>query len=167
MANERNTDHVTIGCKLPSGVYLELIDVPPNPAPGLPPNMNPRPPGQRIKLNGANSVQQHGVLNRVQPLVLEYGTTIVPKEFWDKWAAHNKDLAFMKNGQVFVVQGTDARSFNAQAREKLPEKTGFEGIAPNGDDPRLKQIAREHPGVKIETDKEQITRLQKGMEQAA
>jgi hypothetical protein len=163
------TDHVLVGCKLPHGLWLEIINVQPNPPPGLPPNMNPLPAGPRIKLNGANSVQQQGLITRVQPLVLEYGKTVVPREHWERWLAWNKDRDFIKNGSVFVIENArDQRSFNAQAAEKLPEKTGFEGLSPDGKDERMKKIAIPgQPETRIETDAAQVERLQRELRSAA
>ena len=160
------TDHVIVGCKLPWGLWMEIINVPPNPGPGLPPNMNPLPAGQRIKLNGANSVQQRGIISRVQPLVLEYGKTIVPREFWERWLAWNKDASYIKNGAVFVIENArDQKSFNARAAEGLPEKTGFEGLSPDGNDERLRKIqVPGHPETKIETDGQQVARLQRELQ---
>lgn len=169
MANEsrdtrpsNGSDHVLVGCKLPWGLWLEHINVPPNPGPGLPPNMNPLPAGQRIKLNGANSVRLTAPTTRVQPLVLEYGKTIVPREFWEKWLAWNKDAPYVKNGAVFVIENAkDQKSFNAAAAERLPEKTGFEGLSPDGKDDRLKKIkVPGHQETEIETDAKQVARLQ-------
>lgn len=171
MANEQNTskpsnDVVWVGCKLPHGLWLEIIDVQPNPAPGLPPNMNPRPAGPRVRLNGANSVQHEGQIVRVTPRIHEYGRTAVPREFWERWLKANKDMAFIKNGQVFAED--NSRDFAAHAKEALPEKTGLEGLNPLGGDERMKKIQIPgQPETKIETDQEHLEKLRRAIPNAA
>ena len=168
MANEQNTqtasrssDSVTIGCKLPSGIFLEHLTVQKD-------SWNPAPAGPRVKLNGANSVQQTRLV-QVNPRVHEFGQTVVSREFWEKCVASGRYDQWIKNGQIFVVEpkgGAEAtqKSFNAAAREKLPEKTGLEGLNPEGKDERLKKIrVPGQPETVVETDQEHLKRLRENL----
>lgn len=73
-------DLVTVGCKLPNGLHLDLQ-------------------GKRVTLNGANSSR----------IVGGYGLTPVDKEFWEAWAKDYADSPLLLNGLVFA-QGSDARA---------------------------------------------------------
>lgn len=95
-----STDVVTIGCKLPHGLHMDVG-------------------GQRITLAGENSTEivgGHG---------LTYG---VPKDFWEAWKKEHAEQPFVKNGLVFAQGKTE--SAIAEAKEKQNNKTGFEGIDP-------------------------------------
>src|SRR5438093_12261515 len=94
---------VTVGCKLPNGLILELSD-----------NSGST---KKVHIKGANAselVGGHGI------------THDVDKEFMDAWMAKNKDLSFVKNGFLFVHGKAD--SAVAEAKEKAKEKTGAEPL---------------------------------------
>lgn len=103
-----------VGCKLPHGLQIEL--------PG-----QPKP----IKLNGNNSAR----------IIGGYGITPgIPKEAMEKWIADHKDLAYVRNGSVFVERSEkDARAY---ARERVAERTGFEAM-----DPAARQLSPEDAKV--------------------
>jgi kynureninase len=92
---------VTVGCKLPNGLIIELGD-------------------KRAELNGANSseiVGGHGL------------TENVDKEFFDAWMEKYKDLDFVKAGHLFAHE--KEVNVKAQAKEKAKSKTGFEKLSPD------------------------------------
>lgn len=89
---------VTVGCKLPHGIHMDLD-------------------GKRVTLNGSNSsnvIGGHGI------------TENVDKEFFDKWVAQRKDSPMVKNGLVFAHERSG--NAQAEAKEKAKTKTGFEGL---------------------------------------
>lgn len=91
---------VTVGCKLPNGIVMELGE-------------------KRQVLKGANSsniVGGHGI------------TEGVDKEFFDAWAAKNKDLSFIKGGFVFAHE--KPANAAAEAKDRAKEKTGLEPLDP-------------------------------------
>lgn len=92
---------VTIGCKLPNGILMELGD-------------------KQVVINGANSseiIGGHGL------------TENVDKSFFDAWMERNKELKFVKIGHIFAHEKT--ASTKAQAKERAKEKTGLEPLDPN------------------------------------
>jgi hypothetical protein len=92
---------VTVGCKLPNGLILEMGE-------------------KRVTLNGANSssiVGGHGL------------TEGVDKEFFDAWMAKNKHLHFVKEGHLFAHE--KEVNTKAQAKERAKEKTGLEQLNPD------------------------------------
>lgn len=92
---------VTIGCKLPHGLIIELG-------------------GKSVELAGTNSsnvIGGHGI------------TEGVDKSFFDKWLSQNKGAAAVRNGLIFAHE--KANSAKAEAKEKEENKNGFEGIDPN------------------------------------
>lgn len=136
MANET----VTIGCKLPHGLVLEMIE------PGQ--GRNPAPGGERHELKGANSRRAPNT----NPLHLPFATTVLPRAFWEAWKKRNADLAYMKNGSIFEVGANgraveQAANVRAAGKERALETTGFEPIDPlkkHGDletDPRVAKLA--------------------------
>jgi len=116
---------VQIGCKLPHGLVLEHV------TPGI--GRNPAPAGQRVILKGANSLRPKGV--RASVGQLPYAVTAVDQGFWEKWLEANKDLSFVKNGQVFVAKDESAAKAIMREREKV--ETGLEALKQEGD-PRVK-----------------------------
>ena len=172
MANEQSTgnknDVVIVGCKLPNGIWAEIMP-PPREAPDGQVR-SPPPKGQRIELKGANSAASTaalgGTMIRVNPRVLGYGRTAVPREFWERWSKQETAKALIDKGFVFA----EAREpdFKAHARENLPEKTGLEGLSPEGNDERMQTVRIPgQPETVIEPDREHLRRLQREITEAA
>lgn len=92
---------VSVGCRLPNGVVLELGD-------------------KKVTLNGLNKVVIIGV---------DHGITEVDGDFWAAWSELNKDFTPFKNGAIFSAG--DAKSTSALAEDLQGVKTGLEPIDPN------------------------------------
>lgn len=107
---EKTPETVTVGCKLPHGLHLELHDA----------------AGQvtdRVTVAGANSsdiIGGHGV------------TLNVPKAFFEEWLKRNKGSAAVRNELIFAH--TNANDVAAQARDNAKNKSGFERIDPDKPD---------------------------------
>ena len=115
---------VTVGCKLPHGLVLEIVEVGKSDGKEM---LNPAPVGKRVTLAGANSLHT-GIL---MPATLQIAYTAVDADFWAAWLKKNSDLAFVKNGMVFAAEKpADAQ---AMGREHAKEKSGFEGLNQAGD----------------------------------
>ncbi len=93
---------VTVGCKLPNGLHLELG-------------------GQRFATlrgtNAAEIVGGHGI------------TRDVDADLFAGWMEQNKDLPMVKNGFIFGSAKTS--DVIAEAKEHVDEKTGLEELDPN------------------------------------
>ena len=73
------TDTVTIGCKMPHGLILDMTE--------------PGEPARRFVVKGNNSAK----------LIGGFGITDgVPRDFWNAWLAKNKGLIFVKQGLIFA-----------------------------------------------------------------
>lgn len=147
MAPPNSTATVLIGCKLPNGVILELITEPPSDVKEQ--SRQPAPTGPRVTIAGSNSLRTDR--RAAQPAHV-YATTRIDKSFWDKWIARpgNRDMAFIKNGQVFVIESGNERDLAAAAKERQTEvTTGMEPLAVK-DDPRLPKTA--NPNTSVEAD---------------
>ncbi len=119
MGDKNSTATVEIGCKLPHGIWLELISEG---------NLtNPAPAGPKVRLRGANDTSVYVGTN---PANGAFAITTVDKSFWDTWYARNKDLSFVKNGAVFVAE--NAKDAAAMAKDQKGAKTGFEPLSPDG-----------------------------------
>lgn len=101
--------NVLIGCRLPSGIWIDL----------------PSAPIQSVLLKGANS---DATLNRAVLVLTEdnYGETEIDADLWEGWKALNKDFAPFKSGAIFEAKS--AADLKAAAKERAKEKTGFEGM---------------------------------------
>lgn len=171
MANEQLSaggNVVMVGNKLPHGLLAELNATPREAPDGQ--VRSPPPAGPRILFKGANSAASTaalgGTMIRVNPRVLNYGRTAVPREFWDKWSKQEVAKSFIDKGLIFA-EAKEA-DFKAQARENLPEKTGLEGLSPDGNDDRMKAIRIPgQPETVIEPDKDHLNRLQRELTEAA
>jgi hypothetical protein len=90
---------VTVGCKLPNGLVLDVEG------------------SQPIVLNGANSATVIG----------GYGLTEnVDKAVFDKWLDQHKDQPYVKNDLVFAQAKTN--SAESKAKENADVKSGLEGL---------------------------------------
>ena len=58
-----------------------------------------------------------------------YAITYVPKDFWDKWAAQNKDFPPLRNGTILAWEKQDTVEGNA--RERIDIMSGFEPLNPS------------------------------------
>lgn len=128
-----STNFVTVACKLPNGLHLEIAD-PAYPAPVAPDPRDPNPkvtavPKIRHTVKGANSANLYG----------GYGLTEnVPAEFFAAWLKAHAASTFVKKGLVFAHE----RPLNAQAEaaEKAAVKSGFEPADPTKPGPGLEKL---------------------------
>lgn len=173
MANEQQnngkpSDSIIVGCKLPHGLLAELTPTPREAPDGQ--VRSPAPMGQRIHFKGANSAASTaalgGSLIRVNPRVLNYGRTAVSREFFERWSKQETAKELIAKGFVFA----EAREveFKAHSRDKLAEKTGLEGLSPDGKDERLKAVRIPgQPETEVETDQAHLRKLQNELGEAA
>lgn len=101
MAKNTKSKTVTVGCKLPNGLILELN-------------------GQAVEINGSTSsrvIGGHGI------------TYDVDAEFFDAWMEAHADRAMVLNGFIFAHD--KAADTKAEAAEKENNATGLEAFDPN------------------------------------
>ena len=96
---------VTIGCKLPNGLLLEMGRI-------------GDPDYVVVALKGAND----------SAVVGGYGMTQVSEDFWKAWYQKNQGLTFVKKQMVFVAP--DVASAASKAMELAEKKSGFEALDP-------------------------------------
>jgi hypothetical protein len=75
-----------------------------------------------VRIVGAHRASDGGTIGG-------YAITQVPKDFWDKWMAQNKDYEPLKKG--FIVAWEKQDTVEGTAREKVDEMSGFEPLNPN------------------------------------
>ena len=100
---------VVVGCKLPHGIVIE----------------HPMDPTKTVELAGKNKSLIVGA---------EYASTEVDGDFWEQWAAVNKEFPAVKSGAIFVAKSV--ADIVAVARENADRKTGFEPMRTDGKDER-------------------------------
>lgn len=101
-----STKMMTIGCKLPNGLIMELGKV-------------GEEHYRQIRLKGTNDAA----------IVGGYGLTQVSEEAWTTWYKKNKGLKFVRDGFVFA-HGTEADAKD-HAKDNAAMRTGFEPLDPN------------------------------------
>ena len=94
---------VVVGCKLPHGITIE----------------HPMDPTKTVELKGNNKSLIVGA---------EYATTEVDADFFEQWAAVNKEFPAVKSGAIFVAKSS--ADVAAMAAEFKDRKTGFEAMDP-------------------------------------
>jgi hypothetical protein len=114
---------VTVACKLPHGLHLDIGD-------------------KRVTLNGGNS----GTALIVDGEGHGHGLTEVDKEFFDAWRALNADHPALKAELIFAHDKRD--SAVAQARSNRKNRTGFEGLDPNRPGSDIAPADEQKNGVK-------------------
>lgn len=97
---------VTVGCKLPNGLYLDLREE----------NGVIR---QRYRANGFNHPNA----------IAGFGLTKIPKDHWDEWVTVNAELDAVKNGVIFAHE--KAKNTKAQAKDTQNIKAGAERLNPD------------------------------------
>lgn len=97
--------NITVGCKLPHGLLLELAD------------------GSSVELNGTN-VNAKGRDFYVPPA--EYGETEVDGALFNQWLADHKTAPYVVNGFVFAA--AKPADLKAKAKDSA-KKTGLEPMS--------------------------------------
>lgn len=113
---------LTIGCKLPSGLLMQIG--------------NPQDAGYReVKLNGANQGEYRGrnEQGKIFHSTTEqgFGLTKVDSEFWGEWQKRYAVNArkWLKDGVLFVAE--DADEARGKAADQSEVATGFEQLNPD------------------------------------
>jgi hypothetical protein len=98
---------VIIGCRLPSGILLELAN------------------GQKFELAGQRQTQERS------PVILltadDYGITEVDADFWTQWKKEYAGFQPLTSGAIFEAKND--KDAKAIAKELRNEKTGHEPLS--------------------------------------
>lgn len=137
--------NVHVGCKLPNGLIMELIPLPPTDIKEQ--RLYPAPAGKRVVLKGSNSLRRN--VRASQPAHL-FAVTAVDETFAREWFKRNADMEFVKQGLVFIANTEGAAT--GMAKERAEQKTGLEPLAQK-DDPRLPK--GRNPQTTVEADEQQ------------
>jgi hypothetical protein len=104
-SNMNAPTHVSVGCKLPNGLILDL--------------KTNSGDAQRVTLKGANAAR----------IIGGYGITEnVPAAFMDQWLKKNQRHPAVVNGSIFLHNDTE--SAEAIAKERRDIATGLDAIDP-------------------------------------
>lgn len=126
-------DMVTVGCRLPHGIVMELIE------PGE--LRLPAPRGDFVEIKGANSLRIKGT----NPLMGQFAYTQVDKSLAVEWFKRNANHPAVKGGAL--VMHETASGAAAKGKERANERTGFEPLNPDA------------PPKGVEPDKERLQLL--------
>jgi len=119
---------VTVCCKLPSGLVLELDELRREvPAGGSKEIDVWRPTGKTVRICGSNA--SHPDSSFPGRVIGGYGLTEVPEDFWDAWLAQHKGYPPLLNGSLFAQPTPDRAT--SQAKDQAKVKTGMEPMDPD------------------------------------
>lgn len=133
MAQENSTAAatVTVCCKLPHGINVDLYDMVDR-AEAAPGGMQTvkraelRRNFKRITLNGFSYAQNKAPKN---PVMEGFGLTFnVPREPMAEWLKLHADQDYVKNGLIFIQDGR--REVEAQLKDHASQRSGLERIDP-------------------------------------
>lgn len=130
---------VTVGCKLPLGLYLQLqrkrMEREETPG-GYKERVYFDKYGQRYHINGPAIPSGSPPAGYRVPTIVGGSalTSGIPKDFWEEWLEQNKDAPYVQSGMIFAAEKRS--DVAAEAREKVDIKSGFEPLNPKGD-PRM------------------------------
>ena len=152
-SSANSTKTVTVGCKLPNGIFIELI---PEAVPGV---FTPPPAGKRIKLKGSNGVRNDLSVRGLAQPVFPYGITSgVSAELWEAWLKRNADSPLVTGGFIFAL--AKERDALAEAKERETERTGLEPLNPSIElDPRTRVPRSARPEQRVTADPERLSEL--------
>ncbi|QCE35646.1 hypothetical protein FAI40_10085 [Acetobacteraceae bacterium] len=121
-------ENVTVICRMPSGVKLDLYDMQALSERaavlkqgGFPPQLAPI---KVVTLKGASSDMRFHKADNV--LIGMAGRNIVDAEFWEAWLAQNQNSQLVTKGLVFAEK--NSKRAEAKFKEVKSEKTGLESL---------------------------------------
>lgn len=129
---------VTVACKMPHGLHLQLSDVrmetPPQGGREVAVHF---PMGDRVTLAGANAGNRDGA-NPDGRSVAGYGLTEVDAEFWSRWVEQNKAFPPLVKGLLFAQPTQDKAE--GQAREQSDVRAGTEPLNQGAPAPGIERV---------------------------
>lgn len=124
----RAAQSVTVVCRMPAGLVLDLYDVGELAAraSAATPVMAPPKPVASVRLNGAKADPRYHARDNI--LLGMGGRTEVDASFWQAWTAQNPHFLPLKNGLIFAQ--ARAQDANAELAERGQHRSGLEGLEP-------------------------------------
>lgn len=133
---EAKSGMITIACKHPSGLVLELDDSREEaPTPGANKVKFYFGTGRTVTLNGSNSSHPDSPQVAVGRVSAGFGLTDIPESFWDKWVEQHPDFPMLKNGTLFALRTQDA--IMSETANRRAVKNGLEPRDPDNPGPGL------------------------------
>lgn len=112
---------VTVACKIPNGLHLDVRDKPTD------------PPTRVTVIGSAQARRMESEGNLVTDTALVAGgyglTRDVDASFWDAWLANNKDSKIVKEGMIFATPKLETSRDTGKGMAEI--KTGLEPLDPN------------------------------------
>lgn len=134
---DKASETVTVACKIPNGLVLQLCQKQKRPEQGLGVTREVNvfsKVGDTITVAGPaypNGPVPKGFKRRPEDADGYALTRNVPAAFWEAWLAQNKDTDFVMSGMIFAFP--DIESVMAKARDGERIKSGLQPLDPDGD----------------------------------
>ncbi|NSL91404.1 hypothetical protein [Acetobacter syzygii] len=126
----RTSATVTVICRMPAGLVLDLYDVDALAAraSASTPVMAPPRPVASVRLNGAKADPRYHARDNL--LLGMGGRTEVDASFWQAWCTQNPHFLPLKNGLIFAQPRAEDAA--AELAERGQHRSGLEGLEPQG-----------------------------------
>jgi hypothetical protein len=131
----RSASTVTVACKLPAGLILELWDMQDVPE-GSPTGTRTIKKAVKKTMTGCESSYKlngsalpFGMVPDF-PLPGGYALTTIPAAFWEEWCRQNADADVLLSRNVFAHASQDDTAAQAREQARNKVKSGFEPIDP-------------------------------------
>lgn len=126
--------HVTVACKLPHGLRLQLYKMVPHEEPvlggGTRQTTIAEATGDPVVLNGylkpMGSERDTRIIGGAVGFALTHG---IPRDFFEEWLRQNKDMPAVRAGLIFASDKAETVERRAKASQKMVN--GLEPIDPN------------------------------------
>lgn len=122
---------VTVACKLPNGLWLEVSDIEWIKVKDDTVARKTNIEKHFVRGSSASRVMESNgsLMGETQKVVAGYGLTPgVPESFWDRWKEENKDYPPFAKGLIFAAVRDD--KVRDAAREFASRRSGLEPITP-------------------------------------
>jgi hypothetical protein len=163
---EKKSPVVTVACKIPNGLSLQLfrkVEVP-EPVQGGGIRVVPRHDriGDMVQIRGTAYPRGNPPPGMPPRPIMAGGyalTPNVPADFWDAWLEQNKEADYVKNKMIFAY-GDRAKTIGV-ARDNRELRSGLEPVNMTNDPRQIKP----RPGVDIITTAPELARGEKPAEE--
>jgi hypothetical protein len=141
---------VTVACKMPHGLILRLFKMEEHREPIIGKVSQAKQYGPVFTIKGWYDSARAAFGTEV-PIPSQVGgyalTHNIPKEFWDKWYAQNKDSDIVRNKLIFASSKAD--TIEAMKKENKAVKSGLEPIDPKAPPRDVRRVTEMTPDEEL------------------
>jgi hypothetical protein len=144
---------VTVACKLPSGVILQLHEMrevsAPDPMIGVRQIKMARKVGEPVLVRGYGAIHHGGQEPKGLDVIGGYALTLgISREFWEEWGRQNADSPLLKNRIIYAHHQAERVQDFSRVRDSV--RTGLEPIDPTAPSKRMSRTELGDRHIRLE-----------------